>query len=72
VETWLNPTFNLALDGGSLVKFTCQALYSRKRTPVPIEEKVQWAPETVWTFWKTDENVLPLLGFKPETAQTVA
>ena len=44
MEIRLHPIINLALDGGSLVKFTSRLVYSRKRTPLPIGEKVHWVP----------------------------
>jgi hypothetical protein len=28
-------------------------LYRHERAPMPLEQEADWAPETVWTFWKT-------------------
>jgi hypothetical protein len=36
---------------------------ARKKSPVPIEQEAEWAPEPVWTFWRI-ENFAPT-GIRP-------
>jgi len=40
-----------------VVNLTSRLPEIRKRNPVPIEYEAGWAPEPVWTFWKTDESL---------------
>ena len=30
-----------------------------KEHPVLLEEESGWAPEPVWTFWRTDQSLAP-------------
>lgn len=41
----------LASTLGRVVGFTFCSLYHGERAPVLIVEEVEWAPETVLTFW---------------------
>lgn len=47
-----------------VVNFTLRLLYSRKRTPVPLEQQARWTSELVWTSFMEKQNLLPLPGFK--------
>jgi hypothetical protein len=44
-------------------------LFAPEKDPVPIVQEAGWAPGTVWTG---AENLAPLPGFDPWTAQPVA
>jgi len=39
---------------------TSWSLYCRERRPVTIEEKAKWAPESVWTMWRTEKSLNPV------------
>jgi hypothetical protein len=41
------------------------------RTPLPIEQQAQYAPEPVWMFWRR-EDLLPLQVSKPQIIQHIA
>ena len=50
----------------SVVDFELQQLYASKITPVPIEWKVGWAPESGWMFWRGGGNSFPYQNSNPE------
>jgi hypothetical protein len=48
------------------------ALPSLKEPPVPTEQKTEWAPEPVWTFFGAGINPLSLPGITPFIIQPTA
>jgi hypothetical protein len=55
-EVQLHKFITLALDGDEW--YTLEMLLPG-RTLVPIELEAAWAPEPVWTFWKTETSLAP-------------
>ena len=50
--------------------FTLRQFYPQKKTPVPTEQEVGWAPAPVWTFWRTENSFCPT-GFRNPDRQPV-
>jgi len=42
-----------------MVKFTPRPVYHQERTPVSIEERIDWAPEPFGTFWRYEKSLAP-------------
>jgi hypothetical protein len=57
-----------ALDGGVWsASGPGRALPPKKRPPVPIVQKAEWAPEPVWTERLEEKNPLSLPGIEPRS-----
>ena len=39
-----------------------------ERTQVPTEEEAGWAPQTVWTFWRTEKSIARIAIRSPDPA----
>jgi len=65
-------TCNLGARWRCAVNITLRPHYSRKRTPVPTEWEVGWAPEIFCMFWEGEQYFLKRSGFETWTVQPVA
>jgi hypothetical protein len=54
-----------------VINFTPRLLYSQERIPVPLKQKNEWGPESVWTVFGEKKNILPCPGFEYRTIQPV-
>jgi hypothetical protein len=44
------------------------AALPRERTPISIVEKPWWAPEVVWTFWRSEKSLVSIGTGAPDRA----
>jgi len=51
-----------------MANFRVRQLYDGDRTLISIKQKAGWAPESVWTCWRT-EKLLPSMGFEARIVQ---
>jgi hypothetical protein len=56
VDVWIHIFLTAALTGGGQLH-DLAALPQEKEPPVPTgQEEAGWAPEPVWTLWRTDNS----------------
>jgi hypothetical protein len=64
VEVWFHVFLTSTLDGVESWDAP-QALPPAKQPLAPIRQKVEWAPEPVWTRWRSEES---MPGIKPRSS----
>ena len=48
-----------SLDGDEWLIVSCLGHFTLERTPVPIKQDAEWAPELVWMFWTREKSLVP-------------
>jgi len=68
----VSAAYHEDMQGGDFYSCTkCHQLHTAvtllpgKETSVSIEEKVGWAPEAIWIFWRRNKISCPLPDFQP-------
>jgi hypothetical protein len=72
VGVQLHTLLNLGTRWICVVSFTPQELYPTERIPsLPTSQEAGWAPGTVWTRWRKEENPCAPAGSRTSVVQFV-